>query len=82
MHLDELEYFSNNFRNLNFDFLEAHVPFSFDEDDAVDSCNRSSTNRLVSARFKLRHYHLQIRCLKFKITVYTAATTTADSDLP
>jgi len=50
----------------------------FDEDDAVDSCNRSSTNRLVSARFKLRHYHLQIRCLKFKITVYTAATTTTD----
>ena len=54
----------------------------FDEDDAVDSCNRSSTNRLVSARFKLRHYHLQIRCLKFQITVYTAATTTTDTDLP
>ena len=30
----------------------------FDEDDAVDSCNRSSTNRLVSGRFKLRHHHL------------------------
>ena len=79
MHLDELEYFSNNFEKLKILTSSKRMFHFFDEDDAVDSCNRSSTNRLVSARFKLRHYHLQIRCLKFKITVYTAA---ADTDLP